>query len=86
MPLLSLMKIPGCSYLTRHFDTVALHWRDFDIVPMAANLQMILFRSDTGTYYVRVDLNERPVKPIPGSDLIYVPWNAYRQQLIFCLP
>lgn len=86
MPLLSLMHLQGCYYLTNYFDTVALHWRDFAIVPMAANLQMILFRSDSGKYYLRVDLNEIPVPLIPNDDAIYQPWTTARQYLERCIP
>jgi len=86
MPLLSLMHAPGCYYLTNYFDTVALHWKDFYVVPMAANLQMILFRSVAGRYYVRFDLNEKPIALIPNSQEIYVPWNKARQYLEAFLP
>ena len=74
MPLLSLMRLPGCHYLTYNLDTVGLHWLDFHIVPMAANLQLILFRSDTGHYYLRADLNETPTPLIPGTTTLYTPW------------
>lgn len=86
MPLLSLMRMPGCYYMTNYFDTVALHWKDFHVVPMAANLQMILFQSNTGKYYVRVDLNENPVPLIPNSSEIYIPWGEARKFLQACLP
>ena len=86
MPLLSLMRLTGCYYMTNYFDTVALHWRDFDVVPMAANLQMVLFKSDAGRYYVRFDLNEHPVPLLPGSDRIYLPWAQAREYLMHCLP
>lgn len=86
MPLLALMRLHGCYYLTNFFDTVGLHWRDFDIVPMAANLQMILFKSESGRYYLRVDLNEKPIPLIPGSDDIYVSWGAARGFLENCIP
>lgn len=86
MPLLSLMHIPGCYYMTNYFDTVGLHWRDFYIVPMGANLQMILFKSKSGNYYVRVDLNETPVPLIPGRTTIYTPWAAAREYLNCCIP
>lgn len=85
MPLLALMHLPGCYYLTNYFDTVALHWHDFHIVPMAANLQMILFRSDSGKLYLRTDLNEHPVNLIPGNDAIYIPWPQARAYLQRCL-
>ncbi len=86
MPLLSLMRLRGCYYMTNYFDTVALHWRDFDIVPMAANLQMVLLRSTKGNFYVRFDLNEHPIPLLPNSDTIYLPWSTAREYLNRCLP
>lgn len=86
MPLLSLMRLDGCYYLTNYFDTVALHWKDFHVVPMASNLQMVIARSKSGRTYVRVDLNERPIHLIPGSDMIYTPWNQAREYLLRCIP
>lgn len=86
MPLLSLMRLKGCYYMTNYFDTVALHWRDFDVVPMAANLQMVLFKTGAGKYYVRFDLNERPLPLLPGSDVVYLPWKQAREYLMRCLP
>lgn len=86
MPLLSLLRLQGCYYMTNYFDTVALHWRDFDVVPMAANLQMVMFKTSKGAVYVRFDLNERPVPLLPGSDEVYVPWQQARDYLMHCLP
>lgn len=86
MPLLSLLHIPGCYYLTNYFDTVAMHWRDFDVVPMAANVQFILFRSTTGRHYIRVDLNEQPVRLRKGDDAVYFPWGELRRYMTNCVP
>lgn len=86
MPLLSLMHLDGCYYLTNYFDTVALHWKDFHVVPMASNLQMILVKSKSGKMYVRFDLNERPIPLLPGSDIIYTPWEQAREYLLRCIP
>ncbi len=86
MPLLSLMRLPGCYYLTNYFDTVGLHWKDFDVVPMAANLQLILFRSKSGKVYVRCDLNEKPVHLIPNDTSLYVEWSKARAYLERCVP
>lgn len=86
MPLLALMHLDGCYYLTNYFDTVGLHWRDFDIVPMAANLQLILFQSSSGQYYVRADLNEVPVPLLPDKADLYTPWPQARAYLQRCLP
>ncbi|MCC8117198.1 MAG: histidine phosphatase family protein [Bacteroidales bacterium] len=84
MPLLSLMHVPGCFYLTNYYDTVAQHWRDFEVVPMAANLQMIVFADEKGKPCVRFDLNERPVE-LPGLGL-YPSWERAREYLMRCLP
>lgn len=87
MPLLSLMRMPGCYYLTNYFDTVAEHWRDFYVVPMASNVQFILFKSKTmGRFYMRVDLNEHPVALRQGDDAIYFPWKELRRHLMNCVP
>ncbi len=86
MPLLSLMHLKGCYYMTNYFDTVGMHWRDFDVVPMAANLQMVLFRSKKGAYYICVFHNEVPVPLIPGTDTLYVKWETARDYLNRCVP
>ncbi len=87
MPLLSLMHLPGCYYMTNYFDTVALHWQDFNVVPMAANLQLVLFKNPkSGRYYLRTSLNEQPVKLIPGRDDLYLPWSDARAYLLRCIP
>ncbi len=84
MPLLSLIQAPGCYYLSPDLSEVAGHWCDFYVVPMAANLQMIVFRGLSGAAYVRFDLNERPIS-LPGLPL-YAPWPAARAYLLSCLP
>lgn len=86
LPLASLLRLRGCYYLTNYFDTVALHWQSFNIVPMAANVQMILFKSATGRYYLRTDLNEHPIPLLPESDDIYVPWGQARDYMMRCVP
>lgn len=84
MPLLSLMRLPRCYYLTHYFDTVSAHWQTWHVVPMASNLQLILFRNPTsGRHYVRIDLNERPVE-IDG--MTYIPWSRLRAHLLSLLP
>lgn len=81
-----MLRLKDCYYVTNYFDTVALHWRDFDVVPMAANFQMILFKSTSGKYYVRVDVNEKPVPLQPNSPVIYTPWGEARDYLTRILP
>ena len=86
MPLLSLMRLNGCCYKTNYFDTVAKHWKDFDVVPMSANLQIILFSTDNGKHYVRIDRNEQPIALLPNDNSIYIPWEKARDYLMRCVP
>ncbi len=54
---------------------------------MAANLQMILFKAKgSGRYYLRVDLNEKPVSLIPNNTARYIPWQQAREYMLRCLP
>ncbi|MBD5216794.1 MAG: histidine-type phosphatase [Bacteroidales bacterium] len=87
MPLLSLLRIPGCYYLTNYFDTVAQHWCDFDVVPMATNIQFVLFRAKaSGRYYVEVRVNEHPVALRKGDDSTIYPWGELRRYLMNYVP
>lgn len=88
MPLLSLLRLPGCFYMTNYFDTVASHWRDFDVVPMAANIQFVIFKAKaSGHYYVRVELNERPLRLRGESDPTTIfPWGELRRFMMNCVP
>lgn len=86
MPLLSLMRIPGAYYITSQEQSVAANWRNFDLVPMAANVRLVIFRAEgSGGLYARLDVNEEPVAMLPGSDAIYIPWAAMRDRLASCL-
>lgn len=65
MPLLSQLAVPGCRYVTTDWDRVADHWRDYEVVPMAANLQLLLLRSKgTDRLYVQALHNEQPAMPL----------------------
>lgn len=65
MPLLSQLAVPGCRYVTTDWDRVADHWRDYEVVPMAANLQLLLLRSKgTDRMYVQTLHNEQPAMPL----------------------
>ena len=86
MPLLALMQVPGCYYLTNYYDTVADNWRDYESFPMAANLQLVYFSSPSGTVYVKAYLNEQPVKLLRGSKSDIVSWKQLRLHLYELLP
>lgn len=86
MPLLSLMQVKGSYYMTNYFDTVAANWQGFKNTPMACNLQMTLLRADSGKLYVRLDLNERPVRLLDGQQTDYAPWADVRSYLLDLVP
>lgn len=87
MPLCALLNLPGCRYMTNYFDTVAQHWRDFYVVPMAANVQFVLFKSrKSGRYYVEVRLNEEPLALRQGDPTTIYPWGELRRYLMDCVP
>ncbi|MDE6199981.1 MAG: histidine-type phosphatase, partial [Muribaculaceae bacterium] len=86
LPLFSLLRLRGAYYLTNYYDTVGQHFKNFAIVPMAANLQMVLFKSQRGRHYVRFDLNERPIPLMPNDERIYIPWSEARDYMVRCLP
>ncbi|MGM9832269.1 MAG: histidine-type phosphatase [Candidatus Limisoma sp.] len=86
MPLLALMQVPGCYYLTNYYDTVADNWRDYESFPMAANLQLVYFTAPSGAVYVRAYLNEKPIKLLRGSKSDFVSWKQLRLHLYELLP
>jgi hypothetical protein len=53
---------------------------------MSANLQIILFSTDNGKHYVRIDRNEQPVTLLPNDNSIYIPWEKARDYLMRCVP
>ena len=69
--------------MTSDCNSVAEHWQDYTVVPLAVNLQIIYFHSPSGRVYCRVDVNERPVSMIAGRpDDMYVEWDILREQLL----
>lgn len=86
LPLVSLLRLRGCYYLTNYFDTVGQHWCNFDIVPMSANFRIILLKNKKGTMYVRCDLNEEPIPLMPNDTRTIIPWSEARNYMMRCLP
>lgn len=67
MPLLALMGVEGCVAPEGGTSPYSLPlWRDYEVVPLGANLIMIWTEAPSGTRYVLTLLNGRPVSPAPG--------------------
>lgn len=80
MPMLSVMGIPGCSYYTDDWDSVAEHWKSQEVVPLGANFMLVLMRPksvDNSEVYAMIRLNGRNTAAISGEPLI-LPWKTLR--------
>lgn len=86
MPLLSQLHLPGCYYMTNYFDTVRQHWKDFYVVPMAANIQFVLLKASSGKKYVLTLLNEEPTTLIPNDSRTLLPLDDAINYMTHCLP
>lgn len=92
MPLSILMELNNAAYETDDLSTLADHWRNFEIFPMASNIQIIFYRPvgiqnpTPDNVLVKVLLNEAeaelPVKAVTGK---YYSWpelrSYYREKL-----
>ena len=79
MPLLSVMRLPGCYSDSSDFATLYERWRDYDVVPLGANIDIIFLESSKGTVYVAVRHNSRFVAPM--SNTMIVSWSDYKAYL-----
>lgn len=78
MPLVSLMRLPHCYYTGTDVNHLQQVWKDFEIVPMAANVQVVLYKAPSGAKYAAVYFNEKAVAPIEGDSRTIVPWDTLR--------
>ncbi|MDE6632605.1 MAG: hypothetical protein K2K23_06365, partial [Muribaculaceae bacterium] len=76
MPLLSLMRVPGCYDDSGDFPTLSSRWKDYEIVPLGANLDIIFLQSPSQRTYVALRHNGRFVSPMSGT--LIVPWTDYK--------
>lgn len=78
--LLSLIQADGCDLVSEDPDEVALRWRNFEISPMAANLQLVFFRNGEGKVLVCPRLNENPlaISDVPQEYPGYYDWDLLK--------
>ena len=79
MPLLSLMRVPGCYDDSDDFPTLSSRWKDYEIVPLGANLDIIFLQSPSHRTYIVLRHNGRFVAPMSGT--LIVPWSDYKAYL-----
>ncbi|MGL4738719.1 MAG: hypothetical protein ACRCW2_14800 [Cellulosilyticaceae bacterium] len=81
IPFASLLGIPGASMQTDELGYVPCIWKDYEVAPMAANIQWIFYKKrGTDEILVKVLYNEREVKlPIPSVVAPYYRWGDVRK-------
>ena len=80
MPLVSLMEVGTLNAAVENLDTLDHVWRNYEIYPMAGNIQLVFYRSDKDEeILVKALLNEREM-PLPGTPVTgpYYRWSEIR--------
>lgn len=67
LPLLSLMKIPGCFDLPLKYEDLENNWKIQEITPLGANLLIVISKGPSGRHYASIQLNGQPVQAITGE-------------------
>ncbi|MDE6697723.1 MAG: histidine phosphatase family protein, partial [Muribaculaceae bacterium] len=80
MPLLSLMRVPGCYDDSGDFTTLSSRWKNYEIVPLGANIDIIFLQSSSQHTYITMRHNGRFLPPMSGT--MIVPWPEYKAYLI----
>lgn len=82
--LLTLMQVEECRQVPgndTNADRVAEHWHDYDLVPMAANLQLVFYQGQKkNDYMVRLLLNERDAHlPLKATNGCFYSWEDVKK-------
>ena len=84
LPLLSVLRIPGCYAMPLDWSELSREWQLQRITPLGANFRLILFSAPSGIAYAAVRLNGRNVEPLKGKGRI-VEWrelSAYWRHIL----
>ncbi len=74
-----LMGLEGCSYSTDNLETLSDFWNICDIIPMAANIQLVFYHNEDGDILMKVLFNEKETAlPIQAMCGPYYRWNEVR--------
>lgn len=77
LPLLSLMRLPGCFVMTEDYANLHKEWQIQDITPLGANLAVVLLRGESGEVYASVRLNGKNIAPLSGKGEV-VKWKELK--------
>lgn len=80
MPLACLMELNDAGVQEKNLDNLANVWRNYDIYPMACNIQMIFYKKrGTDDILVKVLLNEKEARlPIESDMKPYYHWKEVK--------
>ena len=85
IPTVVPMGINNYDYSTDNLETLHEHWADYEIFPMAANLQFVFYRNPedpAADVLVRVMLNEEDVRlPVDSFLFPFYKWSEVRAHL-----
>jgi hypothetical protein len=83
LPLACLMKLHETVYEGTDGDEVAEHWRNYNIYPMAGNIQLVFYRKAGSPDIVKIMLNEREQTiPLKSDIAPYYKWDDVKKY--FC--
>jgi hypothetical protein len=88
MPLACLLELDSCAVSVDNPDELDKHWRNYNIFPMACNIQLVFYRPKKGfdSILVKALLNEREVSlPVPTDSWPYYKWSDLRQYYLMKL-
>lgn len=78
--LLALMQAEGCAEAETDPSLFTAAWQDYNVAPMAANLQITFYRNTAGSVIVKLMLNERDIKlPLKSSNAPFYEWSDVRK-------
>lgn len=87
LPLTCLLELDNYGYRTGNLENLDKEWRDYEIFPMACNIQFVFYRKkDNPDILVKVLLNEKEARLPLNTDIApYYHWNDvsdyYRKKL-----
>ena len=86
LPLACMLEIDNVNYSCDDLNTLHETWRNYEIFPMACNIQMVFYRNASNDILVKVLFNEHEAKlPFHTDSFPYYRWNDikpyYQQKL-----
>ena len=86
LPLACLMELDNVNYSCADLDSLHLHWQDFNYIPKACNIQVVLYRPVGTTaprpedVLVKVLYNEHEAAlPVGGPTSPYCRWTDLKR-------